>query len=78
MDGQIRQRIGILFPPNEIFRESACTIIREFRQAFVQDDAIFKGRIHSLTIKRHDGMRGIANKGNLIFIRPRRTADRDE
>src|SRR5262249_35816630 len=75
---QIGQRVGVYFSTLEIFRERTMSILRKTLQAFVKHDAIFKRRIHSLAIERDDRMRGVADKTNLVSIKPWRATDGDE
>ena len=77
-DGEIGERIGVFFPFFVIFREGALSILREFGQTFVEHDAIFERRVHSLTVERHDRVRGVTHERDLVFIIPGRAADRDK
>ena len=56
------------FRRDEIFGESALAVVREFGQAFVEHDAIFESGVHSLSVKRHDRVSGIADERDLVFV----------
>ena len=75
--GEIGESIGIYFSAVEIFRKRAMSILRKLRQAFIEHDAIFKRRVHSLAVERNDRMGGIADQTDLVLIEPRRATDRD-
>src|SRR5438034_11814958 len=75
---KIGEGVGIFFSPREIFREDALSISGEFGQAFVEDDAIFEGGVHSLAVKRYDSVGGVADKRDLVFVKPRGTTNGDE
>ena len=70
--------VGVLFPSGEVLCEGAFAVIQEFGQAFVEHDAIFEGRVHSLAVERHDRVGGVAHERDLVRIMPWRATDRHE
>ena len=60
----------------EIFGECALAVLGKFFQAFVEHDAIFERCVHSLAVKWNDGVGGVADQRNLVFIEPWRATNR--
>ena len=54
------------------------SIVGEFGQAFVEHDAIFECGVHALTVERHDGVGGVADERDFVFVEPRRATNRHE
>ena len=78
LDGEVGERVGVFFSPGKIFRECPLPVVREFGQAFVENDAIFERGVHSLPVERHDRVGGVTNERDLVFVEPGRAADRHE
>ena len=70
-DREIGKRIGVLFSATKIFAECVLAVFGEFFKTVVQHHAIFERSIHSLAVKRHDRVRGIAHEANLLLVKPR-------
>jgi len=77
-DGEISERVGVLFPALEVVGKGALAIVRSSSEAFVEDDAIFESGVHPLAVKRDDGVRGVADERDLVSVEPGRAPDRNE
>ena len=75
---KISERVGVFFAAFEIFRKGAFAVIGKFFKALVQHDAIFKRRVHSLTVERYHRMRRVAEQANFVPVIPRRAANGHE
>src|SRR5581483_2262611 len=69
-DRQVRESAGISFAARKIFRKSAFAIGAEFFKAFIEDNAIFEGGIHSLTVKWNHCVGCVAEQANPVTIIP--------
>ena len=58
--------------------ECAVSILRECGQAFIEHDAVFERGVHTLAVKRHDRVGGVADQRDLVFIIPGRATNGHE
>src|SRR6476620_3324950 len=77
-DCKIGKRVGVFFSATKVFGESALALLGKSFEALIQHDAIFESSIHPLSVKWHDGVRGIADEAGLVSIKPRRAANGHE
>ena len=54
------------------------SILGELCQTFIKHDAIFERCVHALAIKWHNGVCGVADQCDFVFVIPRRAANRDQ
>ena len=76
-DSEVGECIGVLFTPRKIFA-NARSRLSGTGQTFVENDAIFERGVHSLAVERHDGVGGVADERDLVFIIPGRAANGHE
>src|SRR5262249_28202067 len=74
-DRKIGERVGISFSASEIFGKCTMSIVWKLLQGFIEYDAIFKCRTHSLAIKWNDCVGRIAKQADLVTVIPRRATN---
>src|SRR5258706_12071530 len=77
IEGQLCNGIGVRFSMTLKCRASQLPIVIKLIQQLVEDPAVFKTRIHALSIEGHNTMGCIAQEEH-VFLYPRITPDSNE